>query len=148
MEKFISNKNILFNIIKYLPLKDINSIQRLNKNIYQNFNPEKMLQLNLLYLSEFYKVFYDEEAKRFCFSSDYNNYFSQKNLLVTFNESGINWQRNFRDFNSHINSCKFPDEGKKVIDFFKSHLFLPDLIIISRVRFVEKNKRAYSHSRA
>lgn len=127
MKICVSNRNILLNIAKYLPLKEINSLRLLNKNIYSSFNTDKMIQLNLIYLSEFYRIYYESDVKKFNFSPNYNINICSKNLLDSFTNSGVNWEKECRDFNTHLNRCPLQNEGQMVYSFFKLHLFLPDL---------------------
>ena len=127
MIQCIYNPNILLIISQYLPLKDIVSISILDKTVYKKFDPDKLPQLNLLYRLEFYKLYYDEDVKRVSFSSDYNNKNDYENLLGDFKISKQNWKKMFTRFYNNLRDCPDLKHGKLIYDFFKDHLYLPDL---------------------
>ena len=127
MIQCIYNPNILFIISKYLPIKDVISLSTLNKTVYKKFDPEQHSQLNSLYCIEFIRLYYDDDVKRNILLDDYNNKNSYENLLVDFKETKKNWKKMSNQLYIHLQSSPNLEYGKLIYDFYKDHLYLPDL---------------------
>ena len=122
MYNVLKNGNLSTNICWYLEAEDIIQFGEINK---KNFNPDKNIILNLIYMINVIRTF-------FIFDKDdlkNNNYifFKNKQNLLAIIQLKKNWQIIFKELKTHLNNYKDEAIVKKVKDIFKIHMFLPDL---------------------
>ena len=118
MKNTLHIKNILGNIIKFLPYNNIIVLSQCDKALYQEIDPISNSLVNNIFLENVYQSYFN--------SKDYN-ITNKKNLSDYYLESKINWKSFLKELYLNFNDYEDKDIANKVLDFFKLHLYLPDL---------------------
>ena len=118
MKNTLHIKNILGNILKYLPYTNIIVLSQCDKALYKEIDPTSNTLVNNIFLENVYQSYFN--------SKDYN-ITNKKNLSDDFLESKINWKSFLKEIYLNFNDYEDKNISKKVLDFFKLHLYLPEL---------------------
>lgn len=120
MKRALYTQIILKSILKYLSFKDIILFSQCDKELYKRIDPASNAFVNNIFLENVYQTYFS--------SKDYN-FENKKNLSDDYLESKINWKSFLKEINLHFKNYNKEDKAiyEKVLDFFKLHLYLPDL---------------------
>ena len=115
------NKNILNIVIKYLPIIDINNFSLCCKHIKKMLDPDTNPIINFIILIEIINKYFELDPS--------NNYIiKNKYILLGKNiKFGMNFKLFLKQLKSELNVYKDNQIGKRIKDFIKIHIFLPDL---------------------
>ena len=115
------NKNYLDQIIVFLPINDIISFSLCNKEIKELLDPNNNTNINFIFLITIIKRYFDLDLTS-------NYYIKNKKILL---DKNIKFGKDFKLFLKQIKDSldvyKDNQIGKRVKDFIKIHIFLPDL---------------------
>ena len=114
------NINLLSEIATFLNYKEIILLSLCNKEIKNLLNPENNIVINTIFLLSTIDEFFELEH------CDYNNG-NKKNLLGKKIEFSTNWEIFLKQFKVQFSQCEDKTISQKVLDFFKIHIYLPDL---------------------
>ena len=118
MKRALNTQILLESILKYLTYKDIILLSQCNKTLYEKLDPAS---------NEFVNNIFWENVYQFYFNSKDYNIGNKKNLSDKYWENKYNWKLFLKEFHLHFSNYKDKAICKKVLDFFKLHLYLPDL---------------------
>ena len=111
--------NLLNEIIKFLAPIDIISLSMCNKSIYEQLKPENNNIINTIFLFSILDTYFNIESI---------NYFkNKKNLLGKNVKFTKNWKLFLKQFKHHFGIYEDKNISSRVLDFFKIHIYLPDL---------------------
>ena len=118
MNLCLENINYLNLIVAYLDIKEILYLSMCNKILNKNLNPNNNQYINILFYVIIQKNFFDYDKSEFL---------DKKNLLGKNLIFKINWKKYLDKL--LINFIVYKEEKirKKVKDFFRIHIYLPDL---------------------
>jgi len=111
-------KNILGTILKYLSYKEIILLSQCDKTLNKEIDPDNNSLVN--------NIFLDNVSQTYFNSKDYNLE-NKKNLSDDYLESKKNWKSFLKELHDHFKNYDDKAISNRVQDFFKLHLYLPDL---------------------
>lgn len=120
MNKCLNTCNLLTYISEFLTYKNIIQFSLCNKFIYNSLNPETNNIINIIYMRSIIEEYFE-------FEGDDNNFKNNKNLSGKFVKNQTNWKNFLKEIK--LNFANYKDEKikGKVKEYFKVHLYLPDL---------------------
>ena len=118
MNSCFGKRYLVDRIANYLDLKDLTNYERSNKIINAHLNPDNNNYMNTLYLKKLLSDY---------FEYDKYNFLNKKNLLEKNLRLKTNWKRYLIELNITFSKCKNEMIKKKIRDFFRIHIYLPDL---------------------
>ena len=120
MQDCFKNKHILSEIVVFLNSFDIIQLSNCNKTFKDLLSPSNNSIINIIFLFTIFNEFFNIEQ------SNYNSK-NKKNLLG----KNINFSEDFKlflkQFKTNFKAYKDENVSKRVLDFFKIHMYLPDL---------------------
>lgn len=116
---FFNKEHLLTKIIMYLKPEDILSFSSCNKAIYKKLNPCTNIAINITFC---------RYTNRKCFEMDEDyNKIHEIDLIDNCWKSNINWKLYLIQINKHFKEYPDIEISKKVLDIFKTKLYLNDL---------------------
>lgn len=116
---FFNKEHLLTKIIMYLKPEDILSFSSCNKAIYKKLNPCTNIAINITFC---------RYTNRKCFEMDEDyNKIDEINLIDNCWKSNINWKLYLVQINKHFKEYPDIEISKKVLDVFRTKLYLNDL---------------------
>ena len=116
---FFNKEHLLTKIIMYLKPEDILSFSSCNKAIYKKLNPCTNIAINITFC---------RYTNRKCFEMDEDyNKIHEIDLIDNCWKSNINWKLYLVQINKHFKEYPDIEISKKVLDIFKTKLYLNDL---------------------
>ena len=114
------NKHLLTQIVVFLPYKDIISFSLCNQELNKLLDPNNNIIINTIYLLSTIDEFFEIEQ------THYKNE-NKKNLLGKNIHFSCDWKIFLKQFKVYFDKCEDKTISLKVLDFFKIHIYLPDL---------------------
>ena len=105
-------------IISYLDIKDIIYLSMSNKELNKLLDPDNNSYVNTLFLLKIINEFFDFDKSYFK---------SRKNLLGKNIKYKVNWKQYFNQLLINFSKCENQKINKKIKDFFRIHIYLPDI---------------------
>ena len=116
---FFNKEHLLTKIIMYLKPEDILSFSSCNKAIYKKLNPCTNIAINITFC---------RYTNRKCFEMDEDyNKIHEIDLIDNCWKSNINWKLYLVQINKHFKEYPDIEISKKVLDVFRTKLYLNDL---------------------
>lgn len=116
---FFNKEHLLTKIIMYLKPEDILSFSSCNKAIYKKLNPSTNIAINITFC---------RYTNRKCFEMDEDyNKIDEIDLIDNCWKSNINWKLYLVQINKHFKEYPDIEISKKVLDVFRTKLYLNDL---------------------
>ena len=116
---FFNKEHLLTKIIMYLKPEDILSFSSCNKAIYKKLNPSTNIAINITFC---------RYTNRKCFEMDEDyNKIHEIDLIDNCWKSNINWKLYLVQINKHFKEYPDIEISKKVLDVFRTKLYLNDL---------------------
>ena len=116
---FFNKEHLLTKIIMYLKPEDILSFSSCNKAIYKKLNPCTNIAINITFCRY-------TNMKCFEMEGDYNK-IHEIDLIDNCWKSNINWKLYLVQINKHFKEYPDIEISKKVLDVFRTKLYLNDL---------------------
>ena len=113
--------NLLTYIASFLSYKSIASLSLCNKFLYKTLNPEDNACINNIYMQHVISEFFEFDE------DDDNNFKNNKNLSGKIYKKQTNWKNFLKEIIMNFKGYKDKTIAEKVKDFFKIHMYLPDL---------------------
>ena len=114
------NFNLLSEISTYLNYKEIILFSMCCKDLNKLLDPKDNIVINTIFLLSIIDEYFEIEH------SNYNNE-NKKNLLGKKIEFPTNWKMFLKQFKVHFGQYEDKTISQKVLDFFRIHIYLPDL---------------------
>ena len=114
------NINLLSEISTYLSYKEIILFSMCCKDLNKLLDPKDNIVINTIFLLSIIDEYFEIEH------SNYNNE-NKKNLLGKKIEFPTNWKMFLKQFKVHFGQYEDKTISQKVLDFFRIHIYLPDL---------------------
>ena len=111
--------NLLTYIASFLSYKSIVPLSLCNKFLYKILNPEENIGINNIYMQDVIREFFEFDE------DDY--YKNNKNLSGKIYKMQTNWKNFLKEIIMNFKGYEDKTIAEKVKDFFKIHMYLPDL---------------------
>ena len=118
MNKCFENINYLQIIVAYLDIKAIEYLSMSNRTLKYLLDPKNNSYVNTLFLLKIINEFFD-------FDKSYNK--NKKILLGKIIKYKVNWKQYYNQLIINFSKCEDQMINKKIRDFFRIHIYLPDL---------------------
>ena len=116
---FCNKEHLLTKIIMYLNAEDILSFSSCNKAIYKKLHPSTNIAVNIIFC---------RYTNQKCFEMDEDDHKTEEiDLIDNCWKSNINWRLYLSQIIKHFKEYPDIEISKKVLDVFKSKLYLSDL---------------------
>ena len=114
-----TNENYLNFIIVYLTVNEIVQLSLCNKQINKLLDPDNNKYINLLFLINLITKYFELDPS--------NNYIIKNKNNLSKVKFGMNFKSFLKQIKDDLDIYKDNKIGKRIADFFKIHIFLPDL---------------------
>ena len=112
------NPNLLDIIVTYLDLKDIFCLSMSNKILKEMLDPKNNSKVNVLYFLKIINEYFDYDK----------SYLKKRKILLGKNlKFEVNWKLYFNHLLTNFGKCEDQNINKKIRDFFRIHIYLPDI---------------------
>ena len=113
--------NYLSNIVVFLKPIEIIKLSHCNRKLKELLDPINNLLINQIFL---YLMLQNFELEQ---TNNYYNFFNKKNFSGKNIKFDTNFKEDYKQLKDDFNKCKDEVIKKRIQDFFKIHIYLPDL---------------------